>query len=72
MWNAKIFAVDWIVEWDFIFSRGGLWNVNNNPKIHSVMEWDSLGTLHDVKDAGAFALIEEGNRKTATTGSRQS
>ena len=71
MWNAKIFSADWIVEWDFIFSRGGLWNRNNNPKIPSVMEWDFLGTLCDAKDSGAFALIEEGNRKTATTGTRQ-
>ena len=54
----------------FFFLRGGLWNGNNNPKIHSVMEWDFLGTLHDAKDSGAFALIEEGNRKIATTGSR--
>ena len=36
------------------------------------MEWDFLGTLHDAKDSGAFELIEEGNRKIATTGSRQS
>ena len=40
MWNANIFSVDWIAEWDFIFPRGGLWNGNNNPKIHSVTELD--------------------------------
>ena len=40
MWNAKIFSVDWIAEWDFIFPIGGLWNGNNNPKIHSVVELD--------------------------------
>ena len=36
------------------------------------MEWDFLGALHDAKDAGDFALIEEGNRKIASSGSRQS
>ena len=40
----------------------------------STASWNGiyLGALHAAKDAGDFALIEDGNRKIAATGSRQS